>query len=198
MTPAVSKRAWWRSAGLRIAVVTGVLSLLAASVGSYVGGRTANKGAKEIQEDAAQRRYARDTAAARASARLLAAELQAMDGYARRSLEEKRFEYAGLEIAVEMPRDDRRLLAARLHARDWDAVATALRAATFIERRARQLGVVGVLVPGQERAMRRRIVRQSRDPNVRLTVEVFLIDLRDQHRAIVEGIAALRRLAEGA
>jgi hypothetical protein len=190
------KQGWWHGEGLRIAVITGVLSLLAASAGAYVGGRTANEGAKEIQEAAARREAARETAAARASARLLVAELELMDLYAQRNLASRRFLDAGPEVRVELSPEDRRLLASRLSADDWAAVAQALRAATFIERRGRQLGVIGDIRPGREQAVLRRIDRQTRVPYVRDTVNYFLDELEVQKRHLEAGIDSLRELAE--
>ena len=69
-------RPWKRNEAVLLAVVTGVLSLMAATIGSYVGGCTANEGAEQLQEAEEQREREKQTAAARAAARLLIAEFR--------------------------------------------------------------------------------------------------------------------------
>jgi hypothetical protein len=191
------ERAWKRNEALLIAVLTGVLSLVAAAVGAYVGGRTANDGAKQIQEAEARREAAKETAAARASARLLIAELRDVGEYAQISLMNRppHFAHSYPEaLRVDLPRDDRTLLASRLSARAWTTVTTALVAASFVDSRARQFGVVADLDPEDVGVIRRRIARQFRSP-VRESVRAFVAELPDQARAVRAGIAALEPLA---
>jgi hypothetical protein len=99
-------------------------------------------------------------------------------------------------LRVDLPREDRRLLAARLSAKAWNAVTTALVAASLVDSRARQFGVVADLDPEEVGVIRRRITRQFRSP-VRESVRAFIRQLRDQARAIRTGMAALRPLATG-
>jgi hypothetical protein len=191
------EHAWKRSEAVLIAVVTGVLSLVAASIGSYVGGRTANDGAKQIQKAEEQREVEKETAAARAAARLLAAELQEVEHYAQASLKSRHFVHGYPHaLRVALPREDRRLLAAQLRVETWNAVIRAVAEADFVDSRARQFGVVADLNPKEVGLVRRRIARQFRSP-VRETVRAFLTDLRFQARVIRTGVAALGPLAKG-
>ena len=198
MSP-TDERVWKRSDALLLAVITGVLSLLAAAAGSYVGGHTANNGAKQIQAAENEREDARETAAARAAARLLIAEWRDVGGYAQASLMSRPpvFTHSYPEaLRVDLPRDDRTLLASKLKAKEWDAVTTALFAASFVDSRARQFGVVADLDPHEVGVIQRRIARQNRSP-VREHVRAFLPQLRDQARAVRAGIVALESLAKG-
>jgi hypothetical protein len=192
-------RPWKRNDAVLIAVVTGVLSLLAATVGSYVGGRTANEGAEQLQEAEEQRENSKETAAARAAARLLIAEFRDVEEYAQIAMRSRPavFPHSYPEaLRVDLPREDRRWLAAELSAKAWNAVTTGLVVASLVDSRARQFGVVADLDPEEVGVIRRRIARQSRSP-VRESVRVFVYELRDQARAIRAAMAALGPLARG-
>jgi hypothetical protein len=103
-----------------------VLGTFAAAIaGAWVGGSIANNGARDLQEDQARREDARELAAARTAARLFLAELIEVNDNVFSSA--RRGCWLPLDYTLDLSRDDRRLLAAKLPRWEWSAVVLAFR-----------------------------------------------------------------------
>jgi hypothetical protein len=109
----------------------GVLSTFAAAIaGAWVGGSIATNGARELQEDAAERASARELVAARTAVRLLLAEMAdlrsnvvASGGFGC---------WLPVDYRLDVSTPDRRLLAARLPRNEWGYVLSAFRWEDFV------------------------------------------------------------------
>jgi hypothetical protein len=123
--------------GVIVAIVSGCLGFGGAILGAYVGGKTANDGAKQVQTLESERIEKRDVAATQAAARLLIGELSKVRESVLLSADDVRW-HRGLDYRVDFPREDRRLLAARLSPSQW-------------QRLSRVLGAVDLLLPIAQR-----------------------------------------------
>jgi hypothetical protein len=114
-----------------IPLVTACLAVAGTALGAFIGGRTANEGAKDIQEAQASRDDVRQRAEVRGAARVLMYEFRRVrasmltSGQARKWF---RFDYH-----VNISRADRKVLAAYISGDQWDAVVSALAFADSIQ-----------------------------------------------------------------
>ena len=113
-----------------------VLSTFAAAIaGAWVGGSIATNGARDLQEDAAERAAALELAAARTATRLLLAEMADMRANVVASGGSGC--WLPVDYALDVSEQDRRLLAANLPRNEWGYVLSAFRWEDFValERR---------------------------------------------------------------
>jgi hypothetical protein len=102
-----------------IALIGVVGTLAAATIGSWVGGNTANRGARQLQDRITQRENAEEDAARRTAARLLVIELTRVEGVLRTVRDDACY-WRDIDYEMQFPSADQRLLAAKLRPKDYN------------------------------------------------------------------------------